>query len=251
MKIQYCSDLHLEYELNSKYLINHPLEVSGEVLILAGDIIPFHDEFLNNPFFDFISKNYKQVFWVPGNHESYYKDISELTSSFIKKIGSNIKVVNNVEVEYEGIRFVFSALWSKINPDNEKLIQSSLPDFSCITDNNKKLRPSKYNKLYEESLMFIQSCLEKHHEKTVVVTHFLPSTQCNDVKHLNSQINDAFCTDMTPFIETCQANFWIYGHSHYNQKPLFIGETVLLTNQLGAVQWNENIDFKSNAFISI
>ena len=69
MKIQYCSDLHLELEKNSKYLKNNPLSVNGDILILAGDIIPLHDKFFNDSFFKFISDNYKKVFWVPGNHE--------------------------------------------------------------------------------------------------------------------------------------------------------------------------------------
>ena len=67
MKIQYCSDLHLEFEQNRKYIINKPLSVCGDLLILAGDIVPLHDEFFGNSFFSFIADNYKQVFWVPGN----------------------------------------------------------------------------------------------------------------------------------------------------------------------------------------
>ena len=86
MRIQYCSDLHLEFEQNSKYLINNPLVVSGEILILAGDIIPLHDEFFKDSFFSFISNNYKQVFWVPGNHEFYHKDLTNKHSGkFVPK----------------------------------------------------------------------------------------------------------------------------------------------------------------------
>ena len=56
MRIQYCSDLHLELEQNSNYFESTPLEVSGDILILAGDIVPLHDTYLNNPFFRFISE---------------------------------------------------------------------------------------------------------------------------------------------------------------------------------------------------
>ena len=37
LKIQYASDLHLEFSDNWLYLKDHPLEVTGDILLLAGD----------------------------------------------------------------------------------------------------------------------------------------------------------------------------------------------------------------------
>ena len=80
MRIQYASDLHLEFEENSKYLETNPLKVTGEILILAGDIHVIGSEnWLDNPFWDWSSKNYKQVIVAYGNHEFYHDyDLSKM-----------------------------------------------------------------------------------------------------------------------------------------------------------------------------
>ena len=53
MKIQYCSDLHLEFQENKKFLLENPIVPTAEVLILAGDIIPFSIfKVYTNLFFD-------------------------------------------------------------------------------------------------------------------------------------------------------------------------------------------------------
>ena len=37
MKIQFVSDLHLEFPDNRAWLAAHPLEVTGDILLIAGD----------------------------------------------------------------------------------------------------------------------------------------------------------------------------------------------------------------------
>ncbi len=251
MKIQYCSDLHLEFEQNSKHILSKPLAVNGDILILAGDVIPLHEEFFKNSFFSFIADNYEQVFWVPGNHEFYYKDIASYHKSYNIQVRDNINIVNNIDLQYGKVRFVFSTLWSKISALHEKTIEQSVSDFECIRMGTRKFKAIDFNSLHDDGLKFLQQSLQQIHENTVVVTHHLPSDLCNSDLHKNSALNEAFCVDLTGFIESCNANFWIYGHSHFNQKPLYIGNTILLTNQLGYVQANEHRSFKHNAFFAI
>lgn len=251
MKIQYCSDLHLEFDQNDKYIIRNPLTICGDILILAGDVVPLHDEFLNNSFFNFISDNYKQVFWVPGNHEFYHKDLTEFSSSFTIKLKSNVHIVNNIDLQYENIHFIFSTLWTKISRLNEKIIENGVSDFTSITNKNKKLKAADFNNQHSGCVDFIKQSLKNIRYKTVVVTHHVPSSLCSSKEHHNSSINEAFCIDLTDFIETSNVNFWIYGHSHFNHKPTFIGNTILLTNQLGYVQLNEHLTFRDNAYFSI
>ncbi len=251
MKIQYCSDMHLEFETNSKYLLNNPLIVSGEVLLLAGDITPLFDEQLNNPFFTFISEHFKQVFWVPGNHEFYHKDLGEYRQSYNIQVRKNINIVHNISLKYKGIQFIFTTLWSKISEQNEKFIEQRVSDFQVISMNKKPLKVPEFNQLHANSLGFLKEALDYKAEKTVVVTHHLPSMLCNYPPHNTSLINEAFCVDITETIESSHANFWIYGHSHFNQKPLIIGKTMMLTNQLGYLDQFEHLNFKHNAYFSI
>lgn len=38
MKIQYCSDLHMEFHDNMRFMKSLPLEPVGDVLVIAGDV---------------------------------------------------------------------------------------------------------------------------------------------------------------------------------------------------------------------
>lgn len=48
MKIQYASDIHLELSDNSRFINIMPFEVTGDVLVFAGDIGYLRDKTLPN-----------------------------------------------------------------------------------------------------------------------------------------------------------------------------------------------------------
>jgi predicted phosphodiesterase len=84
MKIQYASDLHLEFSANSGYLKRNPLKPVGDILVLAGDIGYLNDDNYNKyPFWDWASENYRQVIVAGGNHE-LYKDWKLTNNNYLK-----------------------------------------------------------------------------------------------------------------------------------------------------------------------
>ena len=128
MKIQYASDLHLEFPKNSKYLIENPLKVVGDILILAGDIhIIGSEELMKAPFWDWASKNYKQVIVAYGNHE-FYKgcDLSTMKEGFKYKIRDNIYYYYNCVINLDDIDIIVSTLWSNIQEKNKLMCEMSV-----------------------------------------------------------------------------------------------------------------------------
>ena len=87
MKIQYASDLHLEFADNWIYLKENSLQVTGDILVLAGDIGYLGDEnYSKHPFWEWVSENYQQVIVCMGNHEFYNTmTLLSLTMAFVLK----------------------------------------------------------------------------------------------------------------------------------------------------------------------
>ena len=67
MKIQYASDLHLEFRANALYLRDNPITPTGDILLLAGDIGYLNDvTYSKHPFWDWVSDNFRQTLIVAG-----------------------------------------------------------------------------------------------------------------------------------------------------------------------------------------
>jgi hypothetical protein len=54
---------------------------------------------------------------------------------------------------------------------------------------------------------------------------------------------------MDKFIESCGADFWIFGHHHAAVNDFVIGDTTMMTNQLGYVHAGENRAFNDKRTI--
>ena len=123
--------------------------------------------------------------------------------------------------------------------------------FSCLAG-NKKINTNSFNKLHNDSLLFLEKEFKKKDaERTVVVTHHLPSNKCNSPEFEGSELNSAFCTDLSGFVEKSNADVWIYGHCHRNMPAFKIGKTLMLTNQLGYISHNEHKSFVVDRFIEV
>ena len=240
MKIQYASDLHLEFKSNTKYLKKNPFKVTGEILILAGDIHVLGSYgFLNNPFWDWASKNYKQVIIAYGNHEFYNKyDLSQMKDGFKYKIRDNVYYYYNCVINIDDIDIIVSTLWSYISPENVKSCENCVNDFRQIKWGKNKLTAEKFNEEHKRCLDFIKKAMIESKAKTkIIVTHHVPSSLLTAKEFEGSDINGAFTVDLTD-----------YSHRNINR---VIGKTSCLCNQVGYVEANEHLTFNNEKNIDL
>jgi len=240
MTIQYCSDLHLEFPENSTFIKANPIVPKGEVLILAGDIIPFHSLGKADWFFDRVSNDFEQVYWIPGNHEYYHSDVNDWKGTFQKYIRDNVMLLNNTAIDLDGVKLVFSTLWSKISEQNKWQIRELVNDFRLIKESGHPLSVDQFNRMHEEAKTFMASRFNIKDRPTVVVTHHVPTFMKYPTEYAGSLINEAFVTELDEMIISSQVDYWIYGHHHVNVPEFTQGKTRLLTNQLGYVHRQEH-----------
>jgi len=252
MTIQYASDLHLEFRENKEFLKTNPLIPAGDVLVLAGDIVPFAEINKHKDFFSFVSDNFAATYWIPGNHEYYGFDLATKCGELNEKIRNNVFLVNNTSAIHKNVKMSFSTLWSKISPAYEWQIERSMNDFHVIKNGKYRFTAEQYNELHAESLVFLEKELTTGTDlKKVVTTHHVPTLMNYPAQYKGSVLNEAFAVELFGLIEKTTPDVWIYGHSHSNTPDFEIGKTRLLTNQLGYVSLGECQQFETNKTITL
>ncbi len=255
MKLQYASDLHLEFGENSTWLKLYPLIPKGEVLVLCGDIGYISDNnYRRHPFWDWASENFREVIAIPGNHEFYkYSDINKFPDGWQLDIRPNVRAVYNQVIPLtDKTDLIATTLWSYIERDDAYLVERGVSDFRRILNGDELLDSARFNAEHRRCLAFLANELGKREDKNVVVaTHHVPSFQLVAPEFEGSRINGAFTVELSDFITAHpQIRYWIYGHSHRNIDRQ-IGSTQCVSNQLGYVFANEDYAFNRAATIEI
>jgi predicted phosphohydrolase len=251
-RFQFCSDLHVEFPVNKVFLHQHPLVPSAELLVIAGDFIPFAEIGKHNDYLDLISEQFKLTLWVPGNHEYYRSDITERGASFKENVRHNIILANNVTFEYANTRFLLSTLWSAVSPETSVAITRAMADFHLIKKSGRKITVDDYNAMHHECRQFLESALNhKTDMNTVVVTHHIPTFHNYPAKYSHSNLNTAFATELSELIVSSRPGYWIFGHHHQPVPDFRIGDTVLVNNQLGYVEFEEHPEFRPDRVLAI
>ena len=245
MKIQYASDLHLEFADNWRFLRDNPLQVTGDILMLAGDIGYLGDQnYQTHPFWDWASDNYQRVIVVPGNHEFYkYYDLSTMKDGTVGEIRENVHYYYNKVVRIEKTDFILSTIWSRIDEANAPYTEQCVTDFRRIMFGENILTHREFNEEHDKCFGFIKKAVEESTAKyKVVVTHHVPSFQLCAPEFEGSPLNGAFTVELEDYIKDSGIDFWIYGHSHRNIDKV-IGSTSCICNQLGYVFAKELFSF--------
>jgi predicted phosphohydrolase len=254
VKIQYASDLHLEFRDNSRFLQNNPLIPSGDILLLAGDISYLNDDgYATHLFWDWVSENFRQTLIVPGNHEFYNKeDVGTIQNGCIVEIRPNVKYYYNTVVTIDNIDFILCTLWANIPVENAFITQQNVSDFFCINYNGRLLTAYNFNQMHQDAVEFLKNTLQNdRHHKRIVVSHHVPTALCMADEFKHSRINGAFVAELYGFIYDNRIDCWVYGHSHRNMPEININGTRMLCNQLGYVHLRENVSFNKKTFFEI
>jgi predicted phosphodiesterase len=248
MILRYFSDLHLECMKPNKikqFIVKIPPGLD-EICILAGDIgNPYQSNY--DIFMNFVNKNFKKIFIIPGNHE-YYNKIKTIqeTNDFMKDYFqqfNNISFLNNNYEIYDTYCFIGTTLWSKITNPNYKINDVySIPNFDYF----------QYNRLNLLSVDFLEDTL-KNNEKCIIITHHMPSSLLIDPKYKTQQMqpyNQWFYCDMDNIIalQKDKIKCWIYGHTH-TPSNVKLHDIPFLCNPIGYPNENSKLDFQTKIML--
>ena len=243
LTIQVFSDLHIETW--NKF---PAIPAKAKYLFLAGDICSANHPFFYK-FFDYCSKNWEKIFYVPGNTEFYKekKNYNELQFEYKHKFEQKYKNVFYLDNTYialnDEIDVYGSVFWTYPAFDTTREAKIYIDDYNKITYFHKGLNKivkwdiSYVKQLSKESYYSLQNHLAKTKKKTIVMTHFPPirtgTIKPLDYQELPSLLSySAWKDDSIENFNLKNVPLWISGHTHWSYNIEKCG-CIFISNQLG------------------
>jgi len=267
MRIQICSDLHLEFG-GPEFKLG---PTGRDVLVLAGDV---HvgtkaDKFI------LAQLEKSDVVYLMGNHEFYRQVLPQVrwawtgpTKDRINKEAQELgylgrlHVLDNHSVVINEVRFLGTTLWTDFQKENPLVMNKAgygMNDYQQILMRTGdiynyggiKATPHDTLHLHKVAVEFLKKELAQEFDgPTVVATHMAPSWQSIPEAFRGDPLNGAFVSDLSDLILDAGYELHIHGHTH-NNFDYHIGKTRVVCNPRGYVGYEINPDFKDDLYIDI
>jgi len=256
VKIQILSDLHCECFGSLKTLnpflesLTPEAEEDREVVVLAGDIGTTGSEVSQTMFFyvlDYFNEHWKQVLYVPGNHEYYKNNLWDCDKLFKKweLLLDNFVLLERecfIRENYPDIRFIGATMWFPERPLNS-LYFDMMSDFHLIKNGMNELELRG-----EESIRYLKQYVQ---ENDIVITHHMPTYQSVPKRFKNSRLNDFFVNELAEdIIANNKPKIWIHGHTH-DSCDYMAGNTRVICNPYGYHGRESNSSFIYQLIIEV
>lgn len=232
-RIQYASDIHLEFQDKAVFpLIVKP---AARLLVLAGDI-GNPQKALYRSFLNWCHDKWDHIFVIAGNHEFYnHKPNRQWHHDRKSVVPWNIKLEmckaicsewpnvhfmekNSIYLPEYNVEFLGTTLWSYIPTYKHGEAMEYINDYNYIAYNSEHtISPDDTNEKHEESVDWLNSQIyrcQEENKHVVVITHHLPTTNLGNPLYANDPMNCCFMTDLESMI-TPPIRAWISGHTHY------------------------------------
>lgn len=232
MRISFANDLHAEFG----EILLHNTE-NSDVLILAGDIIPYKYLHIISNMLEIASEQWKDIIIILGNHDHYRGNFLKTAKKYKDFVAEfkNIHVLNNEYLDIANTRFIGATLWTNYfnnNPLIKELARTRMNDYKYITHiGYRKFTPDDALKEFYKSYDYIRNNI--NHDNVVLITHQAPSLQSIPDRYKNDNLSGAYASDLDNlFWDNPQIKIAIHGHIHANLDYI-INQTRILCNPRG------------------
>jgi predicted phosphodiesterase len=117
--------------------------------------------------------------------------------------------------------------WGDIYNTRSRYYKQRYNDFSMIKGYAKLGK--EYGKADKRS---IEKLLRNSATTKIVMTHFLPSPDCIEMKYMGDTLNHCYANSWGYLADSLGVDVWLYGHSH-QKRSFSIGSTKFITNAIG------------------
>lgn len=214
MKFRLLSDLHLEFGGMAVPVLPDDHKT---VLILAGDI---HVGCRARPWIEKLTKRFKAVVYVMGNHEYYHGDVVEIDRRWsTTPRPDNLHILQASSVTIGRVRILGGTLWTDFRRKDPLVMETcrtGLNDYDLITFDGEKFQPRHAAALHDETVEWMKKRLARPFKgKTLVVTHHAPHLISTEIgRYRGSPINPAYSSDLTHIFDEYNIDIWCHGHTH-------------------------------------